>query len=76
MIYVSITSFVLINELEKDYKMIETRRLKNVVILMQTIVVFLYQAVVTVRHINYIAPGSSSSACFLLKLIVYYLIIL
>ena len=32
MIYINITKFVLINELEKDHGMIETRRLKNVVI--------------------------------------------
>ena len=33
MIYINITSFVLISELEKDYSMIETHRLKNVIFL-------------------------------------------
>ena len=31
MIYINITNFVLISQLEKDHGMIETRRLKNVV---------------------------------------------
>ena len=39
-IYVNITSFVLISQLEKDHSMIETRRLKNVVIFFQTILSF------------------------------------
>ena len=34
--YINITNFVLINELEKDHSMIETHRLKNVVIFLQT----------------------------------------
>ena len=34
--YIDITNFVLINELEKDHSMIETHRLKNVVIFLQT----------------------------------------
>ena len=34
------TKFVLINQLEKDHSMIETRRLKNIVIFIQTIVSF------------------------------------
>ena len=34
---INITKFVLINQLEKDHSMIETRRLKNVVIFIQTI---------------------------------------
>ena len=38
MIYINITKFVLINELEKDRGIIETRRLKNVVIFFQTTV--------------------------------------
>ena len=37
MTYINITKFVLINYLEKDHSMIETRRLKNVVTFMQTI---------------------------------------
>ena len=36
MIYINITNFVL----EKDYSMIETRRLKNIVIFFQTILGF------------------------------------
>ena len=40
MIYINITNFVLISELEKDHSMIETRRLKNVVIFIQTILSF------------------------------------
>ena len=37
MIYINITSFVPISELEKDHSMIETRPLKNDVILLQSI---------------------------------------
>ena len=37
MIYINITSFVLISLLEKDDSMIETRCLKNVVIFFQSI---------------------------------------
>ena len=37
MTYINITKFVLINQLEKDHSMIETRRLKNAVIFIQTI---------------------------------------
>ena len=37
MIYTNIISFVLISLLEKDHSMIETRRLKNVVVFFQTI---------------------------------------
>ena len=37
MIYVNITSFALISYIEKDYSMIDTRRLKNVVIFFQTV---------------------------------------
>ena len=40
MTYINITKFVLINQLEKDHSMIETRCLKNVVIFIQTIVSF------------------------------------
>ena len=39
MIYMNITSFVLISQVEKDHSMIETRRLKNAVIFFYT---FLY----------------------------------
>ena len=35
MTYINITKFVLINQLEKDHSMIETPRLKNVVIFIQ-----------------------------------------
>ena len=34
---INVAEFVLISELEKDHSMIETRRLKNVVIFIQTI---------------------------------------
>ena len=37
MIYIDITEFVLLSSLEKDHNMIETRRLKNVVIFIQTL---------------------------------------
>ena len=37
MTYINITEFILINQLEKDHSMIETRRLKNAVIFIQTI---------------------------------------
>ena len=40
MIYINITNFVLISSLEKDHSMIETSRLKNVVIFFQTILSF------------------------------------
>ena len=37
---INVTEFVLISQLEKDHSMIETRRLKNVVIFIQTISIF------------------------------------
>ena len=40
MTYINITKFVLINYLEKDHSMIETCRLKYVVIFIQTILSF------------------------------------
>ena len=40
MTYINITKFVLINELEKDHSVIETRRLKNVGTFIQTITEF------------------------------------
>ena len=40
MTYINLKKFVLINQLEKDHSMIETRRLKNVVIFIQTILSF------------------------------------
>ena len=40
MIYINITNFVLISSLEKDRSMIETRRLKNVVIFFQAVISF------------------------------------
>ena len=36
----NVAEFVLISQLEKDHSMIETRRLKNVVIFIQTILSF------------------------------------
>ena len=43
MIYINITNFVL----EKDQSMIETRRLKNVVIFLQTILSFVLSRKIT-----------------------------
>ena len=40
MTYINITKFALISLLEKDHDMIETRRLKNVLIFIQTILRF------------------------------------
>ena len=40
MTYINITKFVRINQLEKDHSIIETRRLKNVVIFIQTVLSF------------------------------------
>ena len=40
MTYLNITKFVLINQIEKDHSMIETRRLKIVVIFVQIILSF------------------------------------
>ena len=40
MTYVNITKFVIINYLEKGHSMIETRRLKNVVIFIQALLSF------------------------------------
>ena len=37
---INAAEFVLISQLEKDHRMIETRRLKNVVIFIQTILSF------------------------------------
>ena len=51
MIYINITNFVLISELEKDHSMIETRRLKNVVIFIQTILSFvLSRKIITIYN--------------------------
>ena len=41
LLYISITNFILINKLEKDQSMIETGRIKNVVIFLQTILRFM-----------------------------------
>ena len=40
MTYINITKFVLINYLEKDHSITETRRLKKVVIFMQKLIAF------------------------------------
>ena len=40
MTYINVAEFVLISYLEKDHGMTETRRLKNVVIFIQTILSF------------------------------------
>ena len=45
MTYINLTKFVLINQLEKDHSMIETRRLKNVVIFIQTIFYSIFTSV-------------------------------
>ena len=43
MICINITSFVLISSLEKDHNMIETHRLKNVVIFLQSLFVLTFK---------------------------------
>ena len=48
MIYINILKFVLINQLEKDQSIIETRRLKNIVVFIQTILNF----VLSIKNIN------------------------
>ena len=40
MIYINITNFVLIGQLKKYHRMIETRRLKGVVVSIQTVLSF------------------------------------
>ena len=40
MIYINMTNFVLISQLERDHSIIETCHLKNVVIFIQTILSF------------------------------------
>ena len=40
MTYINITNFLLINQLEKGHSVIETRRLKYVVIFIQTTLIF------------------------------------
>ena len=40
MTYINITKFVLINYIEKDHSMIETRRLKDIVFFIQTVLSF------------------------------------
>ena len=50
MTYINITKFVLIKQLEKDRCMIETGRLKDVVIFIQTILSF----VLTRKTINFL----------------------
>ena len=47
MICINVTEFVLVKLLEKDHSMIERRRLKNIVIFIQTI---LYEIVVTLSE--------------------------
>ena len=46
-IYINITNFALIRQLEKDHSMIETRRLKNVFIFLQTILSFVLSRKIT-----------------------------
>ena len=52
MIYINITKSVLINQLEKDDSMIETHRLKNVVIFIQTILNFVLSRKIEVLNGN------------------------
>ena len=52
MTYINITKFVLINKLEK-HSMIETRRLKNVVIFIQTILSFVLSRKIINTLLNY-----------------------
>ena len=58
---VNITEFVLINELEKDHSMIETRCLKNVVIFIQTIYVFIFSRGQMIRETCDLEEGISRS---------------
>ena len=46
-IYLNITNFVLISYFEKDHSMIESRRLKNVAIFLQTILSFVLPKKIT-----------------------------
>ena len=48
MTYIDITKFVLINYLGKDHSVIETRRLKNVVIFIQRILSFVLSRIMTI----------------------------
>ena len=48
---VNITKFALINKLEKDHSMIETHRLKNVVIFIQTNLSFVLSTYIKNIHI-------------------------
>ena len=52
MTYINITKLVLINKLEK-HSMIETRRLKNVVIFIQTILSFVLSRKIINTLLNY-----------------------
>ena len=58
MIYINITNFALISELEKDHCMIETCCLKNVIIFIQTILSFVLSreinVSVIVKHVQHI----------------------
>ena len=59
--YINITKFVLINKREKDHSMIETRRLKNVVIFVVTIsrkiiYIYIYIYISQIPHICDITP--------------------
>ena len=54
-IYINITSFAIISQLEKDHSMIKTRRLKNVVIFFQAILSFVLSRRI-VKIYNDIAP--------------------
>ena len=48
------TKFVLISQLEKDHSMIEMRRLKNIVIFIQTILSFVLSRIIdlTIEHLT------------------------
>ena len=61
--YINITKFLLINELEKDHSMVETRRLKNVVIFIEKVLSFVLSRKI-INIDNVIASLKQSSDAF------------
>ena len=47
---INVAEFVLISQLEKDHSMIESRRLKNVVIFIQTILSFVLSRKIIIEN--------------------------
>ena len=52
MIYINVTNFVLITEVEKDRSMIETTHLKNVAIFIQTILSFVWSRKINNKYFS------------------------